>query len=255
MNIRCSDQKNQVHPSAPSTGISRKNLEGNQQCQTPHFTNNTQKHTLIEALRNPRPEQQIDNENNICRDGKQVGFERSKTETFELQGNIVGRRRVGNTPNQTKQINRPEVIVGKRTPKHLRCQGLSVVHASFAGIVAEDSVNHNLLLALVEPTVFPAETALCLCWSCGHPEHRDDSDDTGDKAFESKQVSPSAGAIALSNMEKSEGEECTDNGCTLIGNPEVTQSNGQLSGLVPEREEQDRVRDTGESIRLAIGSA
>lgn len=253
MYIRRTDQKNQVHISTPSVGISRENLEGDQQRQTPHFTDNTQKHALVESLRNPCDNQQIDDEYNVCRNGEQVRLERSETETLELQGNIVGCGRVGNAPNETKRINRPKVIIAKCTPKHLRRQGLSVVHASLTGVVAEDTVDHNLFLALVEPAIFSAEATLCLCRSCGHPEHGDDSDETGEQAFESKHVSPSAGAIALSNMQESKGEECTDDGCSLVGNPEVTQSNWQLSGLVPEREEQDRVGDTGSQVSKATG--
>lgn len=253
MYIRRTDQKNQVHISAPSVGISRENLEGDQQCQTPHFRDNTQKHALVESLRNPCDDQQVDDEYNVCRDGEQVRLERSEIETLELQGNIVCCGRVGNAPDETKGINRPKVIVTKCTPKHLRRQGLSVVHASLTGVVAEDTVDHNLFLALVEPAILSAETTLCLCRSCRHPEHRDDSDKTGEQALESKQISPSAGAVALSDMQESKGEECTDNGCSLVRNPEITQSNWQLSGLVPEREEQDRIGDTGSQVSKATG--
>lgn len=76
------------------------------------------------------------------------------------------------------------------------------MHASFAWIIAEDSVNHDFLLVLVEPPVLAAEAALRLGWGGGHPECGDNTDYSCEEAFECEQISPASFAIGAADVEE-----------------------------------------------------
>jgi hypothetical protein len=69
-------------------------------------------------------------------------------------------------------------------PQHAGSNGLTVVHATLAGVIAKDTVDHDLFLLLIEPSVFATESAGCLGWGRGHPEGGNDTDQTGDQALE-----------------------------------------------------------------------
>lgn len=111
MDIRRSDQKHQDNPSTPSTGIRRENFKRNKQDQAPYFCDDTQKHTLVEPLRDPCPEQQVEDEQDVRWDGEQVCLERAKSKTLELQRDVVGCRCIGDSPDQAEHVNRPHIIV------------------------------------------------------------------------------------------------------------------------------------------------
>lgn len=102
------------------------------------------------------------------------------------------------------------------------------MHGSFAGIVAEDAVDHYFLLVLVEPPVFAAQDAFGLRWGGGHPESGDEPDYAGNQALEGEEVAPAATAVGIANVQEAEGEEGTDDGGALVGNPEVAEADRQF---------------------------
>lgn len=249
MNIWRSNQQDQIDPSSPITGIRGQDLEDNQQRQAPKLRDNPNQEPLVEPLRYPRTEQQVDNENDIRRDSQQIGFESAKAHALQLDSDVVCRWRVGNHPDQTQEVNRPHVVVAQRVPEHLGGDSLAIVHASLAGVVAEHTVDHDLFLVLVEPAVLATEPAFGLCRGCGHPKHRDDSDHAGDEAFESKEIAPAASAVAVVHMQEAISEECANDRGDLVRDPEVTQSHGQFGRFIPKRKEQDRIGNTVQSQR------
>lgn len=216
MNIWRSNQQNQIDPSSPITGIRGQDLKNNQQSQAPKLRGNPNQEPLIEPLRYPRTEHQVDDENDIRGDSQQIGFESAKAHALQLDSDVVCRWRVGNHPDQTQEVNRPHVVVAQRVPEHLGGDSLAIMHASLAGVVAEHPVDHDLLLVLVEPAVLATEPAFGLCRGCWHPEHRDDANHAGDEAFEGKEIAPAASAVTVAHMQKAKGKECANDRGGLV---------------------------------------
>lgn len=81
---------------------------------------------------------------------------------FELQRQILRHGVVGNQPGKAEEVDGPHVIIRQAVPECLGRQRLTVVHVALAGIVADDAINHDVLLALVEPAFFASESALGL---------------------------------------------------------------------------------------------
>lgn len=241
MDIRRPKKKYQNDPSGPGTGLGGQHLQSNQQNQTPDFRHDTQEEPNIEPLRDPSPEEQVGDEDRVRRDSQEIRLEGLEPERLELQRDVARRRRVGDQPRQTQQIDDPHVVVAERLPEHLGGDGLSVMHAAFAGVVAQDSVHEDLFLVLVEPPVLSAKAAFRLCRGRRHPECGDDADNSCNEAFEGEEVAPAAFAVAVADVEEAEGEECAYDGGGFVRDPEVAQADGQLLGLVPEGEEEDRV--------------
>lgn len=243
MDVRCPKKKYQNDPPGPGTGLCGQHLQGNQQNQAPDFRHDPQEEPHIEPLRDPSPEEQVDDEDRVRGDSQEIGLEGLEPQRLELQRDIARRRCVGDQPCQAEQVDDPHVIIAERLPEHLGGDGLPVMHAAFTGVVAEDSVHENLFLVLVEPPVLSAEAAFRLRGGGRHPECGDDADNACDEAFEGEEVAPAAFAVAVVDVEEAEGEECTDDGGCLVRNPEVAEADGQFLGLVPEGEEENRVGD------------
>lgn len=83
-------------------------------------------------------------------------MKRGEAERLELQSDILGGRGTGDIPDETEEINGPHIVIADGLPEEFRGQGLTVVHGALAGIVTQNAVDHDLLLALVEPAVFAA---------------------------------------------------------------------------------------------------
>lgn len=154
----------------------RQGLESDQQNQRPNLHYDTNKQTLIKPFRNPSPEQQVQNKNHISRDREQVRLKGTKTQRLELQGDVTRLRGLGDQVRQTEEVDGPEVVIAEGVPEELWGESFSVMHCPFAGVVAEDAVDHDFLLVFVEPAVFAAEAACGLGRGGGHPECGDDAD-------------------------------------------------------------------------------
>lgn len=83
------------------------------------------------------------------------------------------------------------MVVLQTLPEHHRAKCLSVVHITFAGIVTKNAIDHDLLLAFVEPSILAAELRSCLCRRRREVEPGDDSDNSSQAALEGEQPSPS----------------------------------------------------------------
>lgn len=135
------------------------------------------------------------------------------------------------------------MVVLETVPEESRGDGLTIMHAALAGVVADDPVHHDLLLVLGEPAVLAAEPALGLCGRGGHPECGDDADDPGDEAFVGEEVAPGAAAGGVFDVEEAEGEEGADDAGEGVRDPEAGEAFGELAGFVEEGQEQDCVGD------------
>ena len=49
------------------------------------------------------------------------------------------------------------MVILQALPQHSEAQTLAVMHVSLAGIISQNSVDHDLLLSLIEPPVLAAE--------------------------------------------------------------------------------------------------
>lgn len=162
MDIRRPKKKYQNDPPSPGTGLRGQHFQRNQQNQAPDLGHDTQEEPNIEALRDPSPEEQVDDEDRVRGDSQEIGLEGLEPQRLELQRDVARRRRVGDQPRQAEQVDDPHVVVAERLPEHLGSDGLPIMHAAFAGVVAEDSVDEDLFLVLVEPPVLSAEATFRL---------------------------------------------------------------------------------------------
>ena len=113
------------------------------------------------------------------------------------------------------------------------------MHGALAGIVAENSVDHDLLFVLAEPAVFAAEAALGLGRRCRHPKDGNDTNDACDETFVGEQISPAS--VAVVNVDKAVGQKCTYDGRGLVRCPKEAETDGQFPRFVKVREKENRV--------------
>lgn len=102
---------------------------------------------MIDALREPGPEQKLEYEQDVGGDREQIGFECAEAKRSYVEREIVcwGSLRVclaiefqprepvthvGNRPAQANQIGRPHVPVEKAFFQHTQTQGFAVVHVA-----------------------------------------------------------------------------------------------------------------------------
>lgn len=226
MHVWTPDQKNEDRPSRPRAGVRRQHLQRDQQDQVPHLGHRAQQQPLVDAFRYPRPEREIDDEDDIRGDGQQVRLERAESQRRQLQRDVVGRRAGRDQPRQTYQVDQPHVVVAQRLPQQLGRHRLAVVHGALAGVVPDDSVHHDLLLPFAEPSVSSPEPAGRLSRRRRHVERRENTDQAGDETLEGKEVPP--GLMAVVNVQEAKGKECADNGGGFVGDPESAQTDRKL---------------------------
>lgn len=235
------DQKNEDRPSRPRAGIRRQHLQRDQQHEVPHLRHRAQQQPLVDAFRHPRPEREIDDEDDVCRDGQQVRLERVEPQRRQLQRDVVGRRAGRDHPRQTQQVDQPHVVVTQRLPEQLGRHRLAVVHGALAGVVPDDPVHHDLLFPFAEPSVFPPEAASRLSGRRRHVERRKNTDHAGDETLKGKEIPPSF--LAVVNVQEAKGKERADNGGGFVGDPETAQTDRKLFRFVPVGKEKDGVGD------------
>jgi hypothetical protein len=107
------------------------------------------------------------------------------------------------------------------------------VHISFTGIVSQDSVDHDLFFSFVEPAVFAAELGGSLCGRGRNVEPGDYADDTSEAAFQGKEPAPTLDTVDAAHVKEAKSEESRHDTRELVGEPEVTKSDGELSRRVP----------------------
>lgn len=253
MHIGHSKQQCQHSPPDPGAGSLRKQLQIDEQHDSPELCANAEKKTLVKPLRDPGPQEQVANKDRRRRNSEQVGVEGTKPQRLELQTDVAVRRGGCNRPSQAEYVDNPHVVVLEGTPEHARRDSLAVVHTSFAGVIAEDAVDHDLLLMFVEPALLTAEPARGLGRRGWHPECGNNTDDAGDQAFKGKQVSPASCAVCLPDVQEAKSQEGAHNCGGGIRDPEVAKTNWELLGFVPEGEEEDRIWNAAKLLGFESG--
>jgi hypothetical protein len=81
------------------------------------------------------------------------------------------------------------------------------VHASFAGIVTDDAVDHDFFFVFAKPAILSTKPSLGLNWRCRHPKVGTNSDETSYQPLEGKNVFPRSTTISILYMEEAEGKE------------------------------------------------
>jgi hypothetical protein len=61
------------------------------------------------------------------------------------------------------------------------------MHVALTGIVTEDAIDHDFLLALTKPAVFPSELRFCLCWRWWEIKPRYNANNPGQGSLEREQ--------------------------------------------------------------------
>lgn len=118
---------------------------------------------------------------------------------------------------------------------------LPVVHVTLAGVVTKESVDHDELLALVEPSILATEQTLGLAGPRGHEEPRKDTDNEGDNGLKEEQPSPATPAEDASHLQDTRRKQGSDNVAGAESSPEEGQSDGQLVRLVEVGEPEDNI--------------
>lgn len=118
---------------------------------------------------------------------------------------------------------------------------LPVVHVTLAGVVTKESVDHDELLALVEPSILATEQPFGLAGSRGHEEPRKDTDNEGDNGLKEEQPSPATPAEDASHLQYTRRKQGSDDVAGAESSPEEGQSDGQLVRLVEVGEPEDNI--------------
>lgn len=117
------------------------------------------------------------------------------------------------------------------------------MHVALAGIVADDAVDHDEFLALVEPAFSAAEPALGLRWRRRQVEEGNETDQAGEETLEGEEPAPARDVVVPAQVEDAEGEEGGDDAGGLVGDPEEAEADGQFEAGVKVAEVEDVVGD------------
>lgn len=80
------------------------------------------------------------------------------------------------------------------------------MHVALGGVVPEDAVDHDDLLALVEPSLL-VPPGLGLGWRGNHGEPGPDADYQGEDAFKKEKPSPALLAMKTTEAQQSKGQD------------------------------------------------
>ena len=197
MYIGIADQESGNHPFRPvAVRESRgQDDERDEQRHGPELSHETDKHSLIDLFRDPRPKQQMHNEDRVGRYCEKIRLERAEAQSLAGKRDVRQRRRGRDRPAEPDEIKGPQVVVSESFPDQGPAQPLAVVHCGLAGIVAQDARHHDDFLLVCEPPFLGSEEALepvprRLRWRGRQIEPREDSDQESETAFNEEQVPP-----------------------------------------------------------------
>lgn len=117
------------------------------------------------------------------------------------------------------------------------------MHVAFAGVVADDAVDHDVFFALAEPAVLAPEPALGLGRRRGQIQEGNEADQAGDETFQGEEPAPAREAVVAAQVEDAEGEEGGDYAGELVRDPEEAEADGQFEAGVEVAEVEDVVGD------------
>jgi len=140
---------------APLMTASRQSEQGNQQRQTPELANDAVPRALHEMV---ATKSQREHENDLQhrrRDREHVAVEFGEPDTPQRQGKIALHRRRGNVCHQSDEVQSPHRLVFPGVDDVAECGWLFQGCDSLCWIVAQDSVDHDHLLAFRVPSSTP----------------------------------------------------------------------------------------------------
>lgn len=185
MDVGRADEQDRQGVLAPVARVSGDELEGDEDGERPDLRGETKEEALVDLLREPGPEEQLDDEENVGWNAEQVGLERGEVERTELQREICGDGLVRNQPCESNDIDGPHVPIRDAVVKLPEAQRLTVVHVALRRVVPKDTVRQDLFFMLVKPAFvvrnFLPEAFLIRRWRQIKP--RDDTDDAGNQAL------------------------------------------------------------------------
>lgn len=243
MDVRVADQQCRARIPSPRARAARQEFQGQDQGERPDLAHDNDHHAVVPLLRHPRPPEQLDQEEHIGRDREQVRLEGIETELLEVEGEVRRDRGRGDRPGQAEDVERPHVVVAEGLPQQARREALPVVHAALGRVVTQDAVDHDLLLALGEPSVLAAEVPFRLRRGRGQVKPGEDADDAGQPTLEGEQPPPAGPAGVLTQVQDAVGQERRDDLSADEGAPEEGQADGQFFARVEEAEVEHDVRD------------
>lgn len=113
----------------------------------------------------------------------------SESSSLEIQRDVLLHRDGRQPPRQSKKIDRPQVVIAERRPEIGQRKTLTIVHVALAGIVSQDSIDHDLLFALCKPSILPSEPACGLSRRRWEVKVGDDADEAGECSLEGEEPS------------------------------------------------------------------
>lgn len=117
VHVRRSDEKRAQGPFHPRSRILRNRLQGDQYGQRPDLAHESGQEALVRLLGHPGPEEQPGDEEHVGGDGEQVGCEGAEAGGFELQGQVLRHRVVGDEPGEAEEVDGPHVVVCQAVPE------------------------------------------------------------------------------------------------------------------------------------------
>ena len=161
----------------------------------------------------------------------------------ENQTEVVTSRSGWDVGAQADDIERPHLPFFDGHEKALGRDALAVVHVTFGGIIAQQAVDHDVLLAFREPAVLPPEPGLGLARTRGHENKREETDDDGDQGFDEEQPLPATPAVYATHVQDSGGHQGAHDVASWERGPKETQAERQLVRLVEVGHPEDNVGD------------
>ena len=243
MHVGRAHEQRAERPLDPRPRFSGNGLQRHEDWQRPDLAHEARQEALVRLLRDPGPEEQPHDEEHVGGDGEEIRLKGAEAGGFELQGEVLRHGVVWDEPGEAEEVDGPHVVVGEAVPEGARRERLPVVHVPLAGIVAQDAVHHDALLALVEPAVAAAEPAPRLRRRGGQVQEGDESDAARQEALEGEEPAPPREAVVPAQVQDAEGEEGGDYAGGLVGDPEEAEADGQFDARVEIAEVEDVVRD------------
>lgn len=223
MNVRITDQKGTDGVPSPVTGTSGHDFQGDNQGKHVELTEEHDQEPVVDLLTDPGPEDELDEEEDVGRDGEQVGFEGVEAEGAEVERQVLRDLLLRNAPGQAEDVDGPEIDVGQGCPEERGCQALSVVHTSLGRIIPQNPVDHDDLLTLGKPAVLPSKPTRRLCRARRQVKPRKNTDQDGHRPLQSKHPSPTSPCRHVSQVQDAKSQEGADDEGADVAAPEETQ--------------------------------
>jgi hypothetical protein len=114
MRVRDAIDARQEHIPHPRTGRHGNRHEPDEERQHPDVARGSHKRALLDLLREPAREDDVDGEQDVSRDGQQVGFEHAVAQVDQNEREVVGDRLKGDVCGDPELHVSSQLDLGKR---------------------------------------------------------------------------------------------------------------------------------------------